>query len=219
MFTGLIETTGKIHRIQPASEGVRLTVGCSLKDYKMGESIAVNGICLTVVEFTQDTFSADASSETLKRTNLGNLRPDSEVHLERALRLGDRLGGHWVSGHVDGTGKIAKVVPHGASKAVTIEAAPELLRYIVEKGSITLDGASLTVNKVDTKSFEIMVIPHTQAVLARDFTTIGRIVNIETDILGKYVEKLLSCNKTEHSGIEAAPSSLTVQKLRDAGFY
>lgn len=218
MFTGLVETTGKIQQILPAQEGVRLTITSSLRDYQMGESIAVNGICLTVVAYTHDTFSAEASSETLQRTNLGNLQPASEVHLERALRLGDRLGGHWVSGHVDGTGKIVRIVPHGSSKAVTIEAAPELLRYIVEKGSITLDGASLTVNKVDDKSFEIMLIPHTQAVLAHDFATVGRTINIETDILGKYVEKLLACNNTKQSAIEAAPESITLEKLRGAGF-
>ncbi|MBQ9816302.1 MAG: riboflavin synthase [Proteobacteria bacterium] len=219
MFTGLIETTGQIRRILPADEGVQLTISSSLRNYQLGESIAVNGICLTVISFDHDSFRADASSETLARTNLGTLHPGDEVHLERALKLGDRLGGHWVSGHIDGTGTIAHTTPHGSSLAVTIQAAPNLLRYIVEKGSVTLDGASLTVNRVDNASFEIMMIPHTQSVLAKSFTQPGRIVNIEVDILGKYVEKLLSCHNDKQSDIDSAPSSLSLQKLREAGFY
>ncbi len=218
MFTGLIETTGRIQQIQPTQEGVRLSIACNLKDYQLGESIAVNGICLTVVSFSRDVFSAEASSETLARTNLGQLQPASEVHLERALRVGDRLGGHWVSGHIDGTGKIIRIIPHGSSKAIAIEATPELLHYIVEKGSVALDGASLTVNHVDDKSFEIMLIPHSQSVLAKDFATVGRVINIEVDILGKYIEKLL-CHDMKQSDIEPPPSTLTLDKLRDAGFF
>lgn len=219
MFTGLIETTGRIHRIEPVQEGVRLAVFSSLKDYQMGESIAVNGICLTVVDFTYDTFSAEASTETLNRTNLGHLRVGSRVHLERALRLGDRLGGHWVSGHIDGTGKIVRIMPHGASKAVTIEASKEILRYIVEKGSVALDGASLTVNRVDENSFDVMLIPHTQSVLSEEFAMVGRIINVEVDILGKYIEKLLACHNADQSDISQRPSPLTLESLRNAGFF
>ncbi len=219
MFTGLIETTGRIQRIEPVQEGVRLSISSTLKDYVMGESIAVNGICLTVVAFAHDAFTAEASAETLARTNLGQLHAGSRVNLERALRLGDRLGGHWVSGHIDGTGKIVRITPHGSAKAVTVETAPELLRYIVEKGSVALDGASLTVNRVDGKSFDIMLIPHTQAVLKDDFAAVGRTVNIEVDILGKYVEKLLACHNASQSDIKPASASLTMESLRNAGFF
>ncbi len=218
MFTGLIETTGTIRRIAPAQEGVRLCIACNLRDYVLGESIAVNGICLTVVAFQGDAFEADASSETVARTNLGSLHTGSVVHLERALRVGDRLGGHWVTGHVDGTGRIARVCPHGSSLCVTIETSAELLRYIVEKGSITLDGASLTVNAGNARGFDIMLIPHTQSVLGKAFVQVVHVVNIETDILGKYVEKLLACNDGKQSDIERKPSSLTLEKLRNAGF-
>lgn len=219
MFTGLIETTGQIRRIEPVHEGARLAISSSLRDYQMGESIAVNGICLTVVEFTSDTFTAEASSETLARTNLGQLHAGSQVNLERALRLGDRLGGHWVSGHVDGTGKIVRIAQHGSAKAVTIEAAPGILHYIVEKGSVALDGASLTVNRVDGKSFDVMLIPHTQVVLKDDFAAVGRIVNVEVDILGKYVEKLLACHNANQSDIRPDTASLTIESLRNAGFF
>lgn len=218
MFTGLVETTGRVIHIQPQGMGVRLVIGCDLKDYVMGESIAVNGICLTVVEFRDGQFGVDASSETLARTNLGMLKPGGVVHLERALRVGDRLGGHWVLGHVDGTGRVVRVVPSGSSRAVTIEAAPAILKYVVEKGSVALDGASLTVNRVTATTFEIMIIPHTQTVLSGDFLTVGHVVNIEVDVLGKYVEKLLACQGVKQSDIEPQPSSLTLEKLREAGF-
>ena len=126
MFTGIIETTGRIDRIQPKDEGVRLTISCNLTNYQLGESIAVNGICLTVTTAGNGNFETDASSETLSRTNLGQLKPGSFVNLERALRLGDRLGGHWVCGHIDGTGKITRISQHGSSKAISIETTPNL---------------------------------------------------------------------------------------------
>ena len=217
MFTGIIETTGTITHQMPISEGIRLSIACNMHDYQLGESIAVNGICLTVVSFKSGEFSAEASSETLARTNLGQLNIGSHVNLERALRLGDRLGGHWVSGHIDGTGKIARIDNHGAAKAIVVEANAGLLRYIVEKGSVTLDGASLTVNRVDNKEFEVMLIPHTQDMLFEGFVTVGRTLNIEVDILGKYVEKLLSCNDANQSDIKTS-ASLTLEKLREAGF-
>ena len=218
MFTGIIETTGRITHIQPISEGVRLTIACNLRDYKLGESIAVNGICLTVTASKAGEFSADASSETLARTNLGALTTGSLVNLERALRLGDRLGGHWVSGHIDGTGKIIRIDNHGAAKAITVETTQELLKYIVEKGSIALDGASLTVNRVTSKSFDVMLIPHTQASLFEGFAQVGRIMNIEVDILGKYIEKLLTCKDIETSDINQQTTGLTMNRLHEAGF-
>ena len=218
MFTGIIETTGRITHIQPISEGVRLTIACNLRDYQIGESIAVNGICLTVTSSKTGEFTADASSETLSRTNLGALTTGSLVNLERALRLGDRLGGHWVLGHIDGTGKIIRIDNHGAAKAISVETSSDLLKYIVEKGSITLDGASLTINRVTDKSFDVMLIPHTQATLFEGFAQVGRIINIEVDILGKYVEKLLACKDTETSDINRKSTGLTMDKLHEAGF-
>ena len=219
MFTGIIETIGIIKQIQPISEGARLTIGCNMQQYEMGESIAVNGICLTVVMFGEGWFRAEASSETLARTNLGALRVGSMVNLERALRLGDRLGGHWVAGHVDGTGTIASIEQHGIGKSVYVEANAGLLKYVVEKGSVTLDGASLTINRVDTKGFDVMLIPHTQHVLFEGFATVGRKVNIEVDILGKYVEKLLACKDVQGNDIEAPKPALTLDRLRENGFY
>lgn len=218
MFTGIIETTGRITHIQPISEGVRLSIACHLRDYQIGESIAVNGICLTVTTSKTGEFTADASSETLARTNLGTLNTGIHVNLERALRLGDRLGGHWVSGHIDGTGKIIRIDNHGAAKSITVETTPDLLKYIVEKGSITLDGASLTVNHVTSKDFDVMLIPHTQATLFDGFAQVGRMMNIEVDILGKYVEKLLACKDTETSDINRKTTGLTMDKLHEAGF-
>jgi len=218
MFTGIIETTGRITHIQPVSEGIRLSIACSLRDYQIGESIAVNGICLTVTTARGAEFEADASSETLARTNLGALKPGSLVNLERALRLGDRLGGHWVSGHVDGTGIITRIDKHGGAKALVVETTCDLLKYIVPKGSVTLDGASLTVNEVSDKGFGVMLIPHTQATLFDGFATIGRTVNIEVDILGKYIEKLLSCKDTKDSDIPVASTGMTLEKLQNAGF-
>ena len=217
MFTGIIETTGRITDLHHLEEGVRLTIACGLSDYQLGESIAVNGICLTVVGFHGMKFEADASSETLERTTLGRLDIGSQVNLERALRLGDRLGGHWVAGHIDGTGKIVRIEEHGAAKALVVEADSQLLRYIVEKGSVALDGASLTVNRVNDKEFEVMLIPHTLAVLFEGFDIVGRMLNIEVDILGKYVEKLLACHDKAQSDIKPQ-ASLTLEKLREAGF-
>ncbi|MCL2325550.1 MAG: riboflavin synthase [Proteobacteria bacterium] len=218
MFTGLIESTGKLIRRQPIDGGQRLGIACTLKQYQLGESIAVNGACLTVAAFSEDRFEADASGETLSRTNLGALTLGSDVNLERALKLGDRMGGHWVTGHIDGVGCIASSQPRGSARAVEVECDPGLLKYIVEKGSVALDGASLTVNCVSQNSFEIMLIPHTQRILKDAFFAVGRRINIEVDILGKYIEKLLSCTNPKGSAIGGAPAAISLDKLREAGF-
>ena len=218
MFTGLIENVGKVRCISPAREGARLSVACDFDEYEVGESIAVNGVCLTVETYDMLGFTAMASCETLSRSNLGLLKLGSSVHMERALRLGDRLGGHIVTGHVDGTAEISRYVERGSGLSVTFRADGRLCRYIVEKGSVAVDGVSLTVNGVTGRGFEVMLIPHTQQVLMDGFVTLGRVVNIEVDILGKYVEKLSSCHCAETGDIERAPSSLTLEKLRDLGF-
>jgi len=218
MFTGLVESTGKLIRRHPTGSGQRLCIACTLKQYQQGESIAVNGACLTVAAFGESQFEADVSSETLSRTNLGTLALGSDVNLERAMRLGDRMGGHWVTGHIDGVGCIASSQPHGTACAVEVKCDPGLLKYIVEKGSVALDGASLTVNRVSQNGFEIMLIPHTQHILKDTFFTVGRRINIEVDILGKYIEKLLSCANPKGSAIGGAPAALSLDKLRKAGF-
>jgi len=218
MFTGLIQMTGTLKRHIAKAGGEHLGIECQFEGLELGESIAVNGVCLTVTSFGEGYFECDASSETLARTNLGGVKPGEKVNLERALRVGDRLGGHIVSGHVDGTCRVLRVVPSGESLCITYAAPRELLKLVVEKGSIAIDGASLTVNRVSDETFDIMLIPHSQSVLTSDFHKTGRIVNLETDVLGKYVQKLLSCTQSASGDISPRESSVTMDTLRDAGF-
>jgi riboflavin synthase len=193
MFTGLVESRARVRAVDPDGDGVRLEVETPLAgELRHGDSIAVNGVCLTAVEPAGDRFRADVMAETLRRSSLGPLGPGDEVNVELALRAGDRLGGHMVQGHVDGTGTVEWVVDEGFARVVRIAAAPELLRYVVEKGSIAVDGVSLTVASVDDRGFSVSLIPET---LER--TTLGaaapeRVVNLEVDVLAKYVEKLVN---------------------------
>lgn len=193
MFTGIIEEVGTVRRIERGAAGARLTIGAKtvLEGTQIGDSIATNGVCLTVVSMTADSFSADVMAESLRRSGLGQLQSGSPVNLERAMPANGRFGGHIVSGHIDGTGKVASVRPDDNALWYTIYAAPELLRYIVEKGSVTIDGISLTVAAVDEVSFSVSLIPHTAAVTTLGKKRAGDTVNLETDIIGKYVEKLL----------------------------
>lgn len=193
MFTGLIQDVGTVRTLRRGGESVRLCVATRLPmdDIVMGESIAVNGVCLTVVSFGGGSFEADLSPESLERSTLGDLVSGSPVNLERALRLSDRLGGHLVSGHVDGVATVAERRKDGNAIRFTFRIPPALSRYLVEKGSIAVEGVSLTVNEVGPESFGIAVIPHTLAATTLMEIRHGRRVNIETDILGKYVERLL----------------------------
>lgn len=193
MFTGLIEDLGTVRGLQRAGAGGRLSVTTSIPatELVLGESIAVNGVCLTVVAIDDGGFTADVSPETLERSNLGGLRSGSAVNLERALRLGDRLGGHLVSGHIDGTGSIAERRQDGNAVRFALHAGWQICRYVVAKGSIAIDGISLTVNRVDEERFEVAIIPHTLAVTTLHDARPGRTVNLEVDIVGKYVERLL----------------------------
>jgi riboflavin synthase len=194
MFTGLIEDIGTIERLDRRSDAAVLGIAPAAihpKELGLGDSVAVCGVCLTVTETTSSMFTVLAGGETLRRTAMGGLRLKSKVNLERALRAGDRLGGHMVSGHVDAVGEIARRRDLGANIDITVRAAPEVLRYVVEKGSITIDGISLTVNRVDETSFAVALIPHTVHKTTLADKTIGAKVNLETDIIGKYVEKLL----------------------------
>jgi riboflavin synthase len=195
MFTGLVEDTGTIARADRRSDALVLAVRpgrIPLTELVIGESICHDGCCLTVTEIGRDTFTVLAGAETLARTTLGAARIGTKLNLERALKLGDRLGGHWVTGHVDGAGELAIRRDLGANLVLAFRTPPALLRYIVEKGSIAVAGVSLTVNAVDAETFSIAIIPHT-----RDHTTLGALaigdrVNLEVDILAKHVEKLLS---------------------------
>ena len=193
MFTGIVEEIGTLKSVQKGRHSAVLRIQAKkiLEDVHIGDSIAVNGICLTVTEFSANEFAADVMHETMSRTNLGQLRQGSPVNLERAMAANGRFGGHIVSGHVDGTGTIASITRDDNAIWYTISAPPAILRYIVEKGSITIDGTSLTVARVSDKDFAISAIPHTVAVTILGQKKVGDQVNLENDILGKYVEKLL----------------------------
>ena len=193
MFTGIVEELGTIRAVRRGAASAVLSIGAAevLSDLKIGDSVAVNGVCLTVTSLDDGGFTADVMHETLNRSSLGALAPGGRVNLERAMPANGRFGGHIVSGHIDGTGKVASVRPDDNALWYTIYAAPELLRYIVEKGSITIDGISLTVAAVDETSFSVSLIPHTAAVTTLGKKRAGDTVNLETDIIGKYVEKLL----------------------------
>lgn len=194
MFTGLVEDLGTVVRADRRSDALILGVRpqrMPLAELVIGESVCHDGVCLTVTEIDRDAFTVLAGAETLARTTFEELRIGSRLNLERSLKLGDRLGGHWVTGHIDGTGELTVRRDLGSNLVLGVHASPVLLKYIVEKGSIAINGVSLTVNAVDAETFSVAIIPHT-----RDWTTLGGLnlgdrMNLETDILAKHVEKLL----------------------------
>jgi riboflavin synthase len=193
MFTGLVESTARVLRIDPDGDGVRLEVETPLSaELDQGDSIAVNGVCLTAIDPAGDRFRADVMAETLRRSSLGPLAEGDTVNVELPLRAGDRLGGHMVQGHVDGTGTVDDVRDEGFARLVRIAAEPSLLRYVVEKGSIAVDGVSLTVAAVDDASFTVSLIPETLERTTLGLAAPGRVVNLEVDVLAKYVEKLVT---------------------------
>ena len=193
MFTGLVAMTARVRRVEPEGDGVRLEVETPLaNELSQGDSIAVNGVCLTAVEPSASAFKADVMAETLRRSSLGPLTEGDSVNLELPLRAGDRLGGHVVQGHVDGTGTVATTREEGFARLVTIDADPALLRYVVEKGSIAVDGVSLTVAEMDDSSFTVSLIPETLERTTLGQAVPGRLVNLEVDVLAKYVEKLVA---------------------------
>ncbi|MEP6865417.1 MAG: riboflavin synthase [Deltaproteobacteria bacterium] len=194
MFTGLVEDLGTIVRADRRSDALVLAVRPAripLGELAIGESVCHDGACLTVTEVGRDAFTVLAGAETLARTTLGALRVGSHVNLERSLRLGDRLGGHWVTGHVDGTGELAIRRDLGANLVLCVRTPPALLKLIVEKGSIALAGVSLTVNAVDAETFSVAIIPHTREATTLGALHLGDRVNLETDVLAKHVQKLL----------------------------
>jgi riboflavin synthase len=195
MFTGIVEGVGQIARVEllPSERARRLTVRAPLLDEEqpLGASLAVDGCCLTVVVWRPGEVDLVAGPETLECTTLGLVAEGARVNLERPLKLGDRLGGHLVAGHVDGVGHIVSVTPRAESVDVVVELEPSLLRYVIDKGSITIDGISLTVNRVDERGFAVSLIPHTQTATTLADKGAGASVNLEVDLIGKYVEKLV----------------------------
>lgn len=211
MFTGIIEEMGTVRRLNQSPNRCELELSASkvLEGTQIGDSIAVNGVCLTVIRLGEEHFIADVMPETLRRSNLGQLKPGSKVNLERAMAANGRFGGHIVAGHIDGTGKILAMQPEGNAVLVTISATPELLRYVVEKGSIAIDGISLTVAKVSHTDFTVSLIPHTGKETTLLKHRSGEIVNLETDIIGKYVEKLM----------QPKSGGVTMELLQQNGFF
>lgn len=193
MFTGIVEEKGTVKHISLAgiSGSIAIKARKVLEGTRIGDSIAVNGVCLTVVSLRPDGFTADVMAETIRRTSLGSCQPGDPVNLERAMAADGRFGGHIVAGHIDGVGTIRSAVPEGNAVWITIDAPPQILRYIVEKGSIAIDGISLTVAYVDESVFKVSVIPHTAAETTLLSKKAGDIVNLENDIVGKYIEKLM----------------------------
>lgn len=215
MFTGIIEETGVIRRIVKGAQSAALTIGGQLifDDLRLGDSVAVNGVCLTVSELSANSFTADVMPETLSRSSLGSLICGSRVNLERAMPANGRFGGHIVSGHIDGTGIIAKIKRDDNAVWYTIRAPEQIIKYMVEKGSVAIDGVSLTVADIAEDSFSVSIIPHTAKHTILAEKTAGATVNLENDIIGKYVEKLLRS--------DAAPApqgGLTKERLFELGY-
>ena len=215
MFTGIVEELGTVRRVLPGARAGKIVIGARkvLEDVHIGDSIAVNGVCLTVVAAGADEFTADVMPETLRKSGLGTLKVGDPVDLERAMAANGRFGGHIVSGHIDGVGRIVETRPEENAVIVTISAPPEILALIVEKGSIAIDGISLTVAALTHTTFSVSLIPHTAAETVLLKKRAGDVVNLENDIVGKYVQRLLG------QAAGAAPaSSLTLEYLQANGF-
>jgi riboflavin synthase len=217
MFTGLIQDLGEIQSLQQRGGGASLTISTqlNLRSVKVGDSIAVEGVCLTVVEVSGRTFSVEMSPETLERTTLGSLKKGQPVNLETALKMSDPLGGHLVSGHVDGTGEIAEVAREGNSLRYRFRVPPEVGRYLIEKGSVAVDGISLTVAECRDQAFSVSVIPHTAERTTLGKKKAGDKVNLENDLIAKYVEKFV-----HQAGGPAPPSTrINAAFLAEHGFW
>ena len=213
MFTGIIEEVGRVERIVPAGSGARVEVAARaiLEGTREGDSIATDGVCLTATRLTGSGFEADCSAETMRRTSLGSWRAGTEVNLERAMRLGDRLGGHLVQGHVEGVGRLVGRRPEGESEMLRFEYPPELGRYMILKGSIAVGGISLTIATLDDAWFEVAAIPVTLERTTLGRMEIGTPVNLETDLIAKYVERLVRADASR-------PAPLTVEGLKEMGY-
>lgn len=216
MFTGIVEELGKLLSLEMGSGSGTITIEAEkmLEDAGLGDSIAVNGACLTIRELGRGSFAADVMPETLRRTNLGNLKRGDIVNLERALSLSARLGGHLMLGHVDATGKVVSVRPEGTAVVYTMSAPEAVRRYILPQGSIGVDGISLTVTKLVGENFSVSLIPHTVEVTTLGHNGVGYEVNLEADVVGKYVEKMIQGGLRGGQG----EGGLTLEKLAEGGF-
>lgn len=215
MFTGIIEAIGQVVQLDQIQSEWRLRIATGqldMSDVKIGDSIAVSGCCLTVVEFDAGSFAADVSNESMRCTNLGQLQKGSRVNLEKAMQAGSRFGGHIVSGHVDGVGELISSEPEGKSVKLRFQAPETLRRYIAAKGSICIDGTSLTVNEVDASSFTVNVIPHTQVETVIGGYEVGCKVNLEVDLIARYLERLMQGSGNEGQG------NITREFLQQHGF-
>ena len=217
MFTGIIEEIGQIKHIAFGTKSSRLIISADkvLDDVKTGDSICTNGVCLTVSRYGSDYFEADVMAETMRRTNFRELKSGDKVNLERAMKMSDRFGGHIVSGHVDGTGVIVSMKKEDNAVWVTIGTSTDILKYIVEKGSITIDGISLTVAYVDPHLFKVSIIPHTGAQTILLGKKVGDRVNLENDLIGKYVEKMM---QSQVQKVEEKTTIINEDYLRKYGF-
>lgn len=212
MFTGIIEEVGKVQSIRKGRNSAAVLIGARtiLEEIRLGDSIAVNGVCLTVTSFSQSGFTADVMHETLTRSSLGSLRAGNPVNLERAMPANGRFGGHIVSGHIDGTGTISAIAKDDNAVWYTVKTGSHILRYIIEKGSVAVDGVSLTVAKVHNDGFSVSIIPHTAAQTILSTKRIGDVVNLENDCIVKYVERLL--------GSQSPKGAITTEFLAKHGF-
>jgi riboflavin synthase len=219
MFTGIIEGLGTISSVRSSGQGSRLAVEADfeLTGTKIGESVAVNGACLTVVTLSNKRFEADVSPETIEKTTFGRVKIGERVNLERALLLSSRVDGHLVSGHVDALGTIVRRETAGNATLVTVEIPPDAARYIIPKGSVAVDGISLTVNQCDEGSFGVSIIPHTGLITTIGFKKVGEPVNIETDMIGKYVERFLRADKAEQKETKDG-GGVDMELLAKSGF-
>ena len=215
MFTGLIEEIGIVDKIIKRTNSAQITVKAReiLDEIKLGDSISTNGVCLTVIDFRKDSFTVDVMPETMRRSNLKNVRSGSKVNLERALALGDRFGGHIVSGHIDGIGVVRALDEEDNATWVSIETSIDILKYIINKGSVAVDGTSLTVAYVDNKILKVSIIPLTKEETTLLSKKIGDEVNLECDMVGKYIERLMRFNQ-----VDEPKSSIDTNFLRENGF-
>lgn len=220
MFTGIVEELGTVVSISKGVKSSQLTLQGKLifEDMHIGDSIAVNGVCLTVTEKTVNTFTVDVMAETLRRSSLGSLSKGSKVNMERAMAANGRFGGHIVSGHIDGTGTIESFVREDNAVWVTIATPAKILKYIIEKGSITIDGISLTVAYVDSRCFKVSLIPHTAANTTLLMKKAGDTVNLENDIVGKYIDKLMHFDNGDEDSKDESSQVISMEFLSQNGF-
>ena len=213
MFTGIIEELGTVGQMDRRPDSIKLTIQARkvLEGTQLGDSIAVNGVCLTVTSMTDSSFTADVMHETMRRSSLSDIKSGSKVNLERAMEVGGRLGGHIVSGHIDGVGHIARIAADGIARVITISIPKDMEPFIVEKGSIAIDGISLTVVSVGNSQFSVSIIPHTMANTTLIDKHPGAVVNLETDVIGKYVHSFTTAHTGKRSGI-------TMETLLENGF-